>query len=105
MTAKTYEAIVLGGGPAGDVCAIRLGQLGVKTACVEGDELGGVCLNWGCIPSKALISTAHLYEKAASASEIGIVVDQIRLEPNQLQDWKEKIVKKLTGGVRTLLKA
>jgi len=49
-----------------------------------------VCLNWGCIPSKALISTAHLYEKAASASEIGIVVDQIRLEPNQLQDWKEK---------------
>jgi dihydrolipoamide dehydrogenase len=104
-TAKTYEAIVLGGGPAGYVCAIRLGQLGVKTACVEGDELGGVCLNWGCIPSKALISSAHLFEKAASASEIGIVIDHMRIEPNQLQDWKEKIVKKLTGGVRTLLKA
>jgi dihydrolipoamide dehydrogenase len=103
--AKTYDALVLGGGPAGYVCAIRLGQLGVRTACIEEDELGGVCLNWGCIPSKALISTAHLYEKAKSAAEIGIVVDQIRIDPNPMQDWKEKIVKKLTGGVRTLLKA
>ncbi len=103
--AKTYEALVLGGGPAGYVCAIRLGQLGVKTACIEGEELGGVCLNWGCIPSKALISTAHLYEKASSAAEIGILVDGIRLDPNPLQDWKDKIVKKLTGGVATLLKA
>jgi dihydrolipoamide dehydrogenase len=102
---KVYDALVLGGGPAGYVCAIRLGQLGVKTACIEEDELGGVCLNWGCIPSKALISTAHLYEKAKSAAEIGIVVDQIRVDPNPMQDWKEKIVKKLTGGVRTLLKA
>ena len=81
------------------------GSLGVKTACIESDEMGGVCLNWGCIPSKALISAAHLYEKAATASEIGIVVDGIRIDPDQLQDWKEKIVKKLTGGVRTLLKA
>ncbi|HEX3596479.1 MAG TPA: dihydrolipoyl dehydrogenase [Polyangiaceae bacterium] len=105
MAEKTYEALVLGGGPAGYVCAIRLGQLGVKTACIEGEELGGVCLNWGCIPSKALISTAHLYEKAASAAEIGIMVERLRLDPNPLQDWKDKIVKKLTGGVRTLLKA
>ncbi|HEX4341682.1 MAG TPA: dihydrolipoyl dehydrogenase [Polyangiaceae bacterium] len=105
MAEKSYEALVLGGGPAGYVCAIRLGQLGVKTACIEGEELGGVCLNWGCIPSKALISTAHLYEKAASAAEIGIIIEQIRLDPNPLQDWKDRIVKKLTGGVRTLLKA
>jgi dihydrolipoamide dehydrogenase len=105
MAEKTYEALVLGGGPAGYVCAIRLGQLGVKTACIEGDELGGVCLNWGCIPSKALISTAHLYEKASSAAEIGIIIEQLRFDPNPLQDWKDKIVKKLTGGVRTLLKA
>src|SRR5215471_9219991 len=105
MTAKSYEALVLGGGPGGYVCAIRLGQLGVKTACIEGDELGGVCLNWGCIPSKALISAAHLYEKAQSAAEIGISFEQVRVDPNKLQDWKGTIVKKLTSGVRTLLKA
>jgi dihydrolipoamide dehydrogenase len=101
----SYEALVLGGGPAGYVCAIRLGQLGVKTACIEGDELGGVCLNWGCIPSKALISAAHLYEKAQSAAEIGISFEQVRVDQEKLQDWKGTIVKKLTSGVRTLLKA
>jgi dihydrolipoamide dehydrogenase len=105
MASKTYEAIVLGGGPGGYVCAIRLGQLGVKTVCVEAEEYGGVCLNWGCIPSKALISAAHLYEKAGTASEMGIVVDALRVDPNVLQDWKDKIVKRLTGGVRALLKA
>ena len=105
MSTKTYEAIVLGGGPGGYVCAIRLGQLGVKTACVENDELGGVCLNWGCIPSKAIISAAHLYEKVSSGAEIGLVADGIRIDPAVLQDWKGKIVQKLTGGVRTLLKA
>lgn len=105
MASKTYEAIVLGGGPGGYVCAIRLGQLGVKTVCVEAEEYGGVCLNWGCIPSKALISAAHLYEKAATASEMGIVVDALRVDTNVLQDWKDKIVKRLTGGVRALLKA
>jgi dihydrolipoamide dehydrogenase len=103
--AKSYEAIVLGGGPGGYVCAIRLGQLGVKTVCIESEEYGGVCLNWGCIPSKALISASHLYEKAHSGAEIGIVVESIRVDSNALQDWKDKIVKKLTGGVRTLLKA
>ena len=55
----SYDAIVLGGGPGGYVCAIRLAQLGLKTACVEEEEYGGVCLNWGCIPSKALIANAH----------------------------------------------
>lgn len=103
--ARTYEAVVLGGGPGGYVCAIRLGQLGVKTACVEAEELGGVCLNWGCIPSKALISAAHLYEKVSGAAEMGLHAEGIRLDTVELQDWKEKIVKKLTSGVGTLLKA
>jgi dihydrolipoamide dehydrogenase len=102
--AKTYDAIVMGGGPGGYVAAIRLGQLGVKTVCVESEEYGGVCLNWGCIPSKALISAAHLYEKAATGAEMGILVESIKVDSNQLQDWKDKIVKKLTGGVRTLIK-
>jgi dihydrolipoamide dehydrogenase len=102
--AKTYEAIVIGGGPGGYVCGIRLGQLGVKTVCIEAEEYGGVCLNWGCIPSKALISASHVYEKAATGAEMGIVVENIKVDSNALQDWKDKIVKKLTGGVRTLLK-
>ena len=64
MSSTEYDAIVLGGGPGGYVCAIRLAQLGVKTLCVEEEEFGGVCLNWGCIPSKALIANAHFVEKS-----------------------------------------
>lgn len=105
MALKSFDAVVLGGGPGGYVCAIRLGQLGQKVACIEADEYGGVCLNWGCIPSKALISTAHLYAKVASAAEQGVLVDAIRIDSNAMQDWKNGIVKKLTGGVRTLIKA
>jgi pyruvate/2-oxoglutarate dehydrogenase complex dihydrolipoamide dehydrogenase (E3) component len=60
---KTYDAIVIGSGPGGYPCAIRLGQLKQKTLCIEKAEPGGVCLNWGCIPSKALIGAAHFYEK------------------------------------------
>jgi dihydrolipoamide dehydrogenase len=103
--AKTYDAIVIGGGPGGYPCAIRLGQLKQKVICVEMDEWGGVCLNWGCIPSKALIAASHLYEQAKSASSIGIKTTGIEVDANQLQDWKSGIVKKLTGGVRQLLKA
>src|SRR5262245_44816766 len=101
---KTYDAIVIGGGPGGYPCAIRLGQLKQKTLCIEKDQPGGVCLNWGCIPSKALISAAHLYEKAQGSSAMGIKAT-VELDPNAMQDWKEGIVKRLTGGVRTLLRA
>ncbi len=100
-----YEAIVLGGGPGGYVCAIRLAQLGVKTVCVEEEEYGGVCLNWGCIPSKALIANAHFYEKAHTIGAHGITVEKISVDPEKMQDWKDGIVKKLTGGVRGLLKS
>jgi dihydrolipoamide dehydrogenase len=105
MTEHEYEAIVLGGGPAGYPCAIRLGQLGVKAVCVEEEEYGGVCLNWGCIPSKALISNAHFYTKAKHVAPHGLVFGSIGLDVEKMQDWKQGIVKKLTGGVRQLLKA
>lgn len=105
MPEEQFDAIVLGGGPGGYVCAIRMGQLGLKVACVEEDEYGGVCLNWGCIPSKALISNAHFYEKAQSAAEVGIQLGSVGLDVDAMQDWKGGIVKKLTGGVRQLLKA
>ncbi len=101
---ETYDAIVLGGGPGGYVCAIRLAQLGQKVCCIEGEEVGGVCLNWGCIPSKALISNAHLYDKAKSGEEVGLSFGDVRLDVDKMQDWKGGIIKKLTGGVRGLLK-
>ena len=101
---KSYDAIVIGGGPGGYVCAIRLGQLKQKVLCVEKEEVGGVCLNWGCVPSKALISASHTYEKARDGGMMGLVVDNIRVDVPKMQEWKDGIVKKLTGGVRTLLK-
>lgn len=100
-----FEAIVLGGGPGGYVCAIRLAQLGVKTVCIEEEEVGGVCLNWGCIPSKALIANAHFYEKAHTISAHGITVSGVSVDAPRMQEWKDGIVKKLTGGVRGLLKS
>jgi dihydrolipoamide dehydrogenase len=103
--ADQFDAIVLGGGPGGYVCAIRLAQLGVKTACIEEEEYGGVCLNWGCIPSKALIANAHFYSKAQSIAAHGISVSGVEVDAGKMQDWKDGIVKKLTGGVRGLLKA
>jgi dihydrolipoamide dehydrogenase len=100
-----FDVIVLGGGPGGYPCAIRLGQLGQSVACVEEEEYGGVCLNWGCIPSKALISNAHLYHKAHEADEVGLSFGEVKLDVAKMQTWKNGIVKKLTGGVRSLLKA
>ena len=101
---KSYDAVVIGGGPGGYVCGIRLGQLKQKVLVVEKDEVGGVCLNWGCVPSKALIATSHTYEKVKEGANIGLMIDGLRLDVNKLQDWKAGIVKKLTTGVRGLLK-
>src|SRR5262245_11248936 len=99
-----YDAIVLGGGPGGYVCAIRLGQLGQKVLCVEEEEHGGVCLNWGCIPSKALIANAHFVQKSKHIAEHGVMVGPVSVDVPKMQGWKDGIVKKLTGGVRQLLK-
>jgi len=101
---KEYEAIVIGGGPGGYVAAIRLGQLGVKTLCVEREAMGGVCLNWGCIPSKALISAAKLADKVRHAETMGITVKELEVDVAKMQEWKEGIVKKLTSGVSSLVK-
>jgi len=100
-----FDAIVLGGGPGGYVCAIRLGQLGLKVACIEEEEYGGVCLNWGCIPSKALIANAHFVEKAKHIADSGINVSGVSVDVDKMQDWKGGVVKKMTSGVRSLLKA
>jgi dihydrolipoamide dehydrogenase len=105
MTDKSYDAIVVGGGPGGYVAAIRLGQLGQQTLVVEREYMGGVCLNWGCIPSKALISAAGLAEKVRHAEVMGISVSGLTVDITKMQAWKNGIVKKLTSGVSTLVKS
>src|SRR4051794_38293972 len=100
MATKSYDVVVIGAGPAGYPCAIRLGQLKQKVLCVEKADVGGVCLNWGCIPSKALIAAAHTFDKMKHASEIGLMgVTAPSVDAAKMQGWKEGIVKKLTGGV------
>jgi dihydrolipoamide dehydrogenase len=104
MANKTYDAVVIGGGPGGYPCAIRLGQLKQKVVCIEKADLGGVCLNWGCIPSKALIAASHTYEKILHAEAIGIVgAGKPTVDAPKMQEWKNGIVKKLVGGVGMLL--
>lgn len=101
----TYDAIVIGGGPGGYVAAIRAAQLGLKTLCVEREYLGGVCLNWGCIPTKALISTAKLADSVRHAGRMGVIAPEVRVDVPQMQQFKAGVVKQLTGGVASLLKS
>ena len=105
MATKSYDAVVLGAGPGGYVCSIRLGQLKQKVLCIEKEEVGGVCLNWGCVPSKALISASHTYEQMLHSEVMGLSIEgKVNVDVNKMQDWKAGIVKKLTGGVRGLFK-
>jgi dihydrolipoamide dehydrogenase len=98
------DAVVVGAGPGGYVAGIRLGQLKKKALVVEKDKPGGICLNVGCIPSKALINASKLYDKIRHGNEIGIFAENLRVDMGRMQTWKEEVVGKLTGGVRTLLK-
>lgn len=102
---QSTDVVVLGAGVAGYVCAIRLAQLGKKVTVIDRAEVGGVCLNRGCIPSKALIYAGSLYERASHSKEMGIEVTGARLNMPKLIDWKNSVVKKLTNGVTGLLKA
>jgi dihydrolipoamide dehydrogenase len=104
MSYTHYQAIVIGAGPGGYPCAIRLAQLGVKTLCVEKESWGGVCLNVGCIPSKALIAAAKLVDKIQHADVMGIKAKFEGIDVGALVAWKAGIVNKLTSGVGGLLK-
>ncbi|MEY4773251.1 MAG: dihydrolipoyl dehydrogenase [Planctomycetota bacterium] len=98
------NVVVIGAGPAGYVCAIRLAQLGQKVTVVEKEYLGGTCLNVGCIPSKALIAAGVLVNRLAEASAMGITVKGVEVDAKKLVEWKAGIVGKLTGGIGVLLK-
>ncbi len=104
MTEK-FDVTVIGGGPAGYVCAIRLSQLGLKTACVESrGSLGGTCLNIGCIPSKSLLNMSESFHKAKNFSDIGIETGEIKLNLEKMMSNKESSVATLTKGVEFLFK-
>ncbi|MEK5174861.1 dihydrolipoyl dehydrogenase [Heyndrickxia sp. FSL W8-0496] len=98
------DTIVIGAGPGGYVAAIRAAQLGQKVTIVEKGELGGVCLNVGCIPSKALITAGHRYETAKHSDDIGITAENVTVDFSKVQEWKGQVVNKLTSGVAGLLK-
>ncbi|GCD83502.1 dihydrolipoyl dehydrogenase [Parageobacillus thermoglucosidasius] len=98
------ETLVVGAGPGGYVAAIRAAQLGKKVTIVEKGNLGGVCLNVGCIPSKALISASHRYVEAKHSEDIGIKAENVTVDFSKVQQWKASVVKKLTSGVEGLLK-
>ena len=99
------EALVIGAGPGGYVAGIRLGQLKKKAMVVERDKPGGICLNVGCIPSKALINASKYYDKLRHGADIGILADNFRVDMPKMQTWKGEVVSKLTGGVKILLKS
>ncbi len=100
-----FDATVIGGGPAGYVCAIRLAQLGFKTACVEfRSSLGGTCLNVGCIPSKSLLNLSENFQKAKKFSDMGIEIGKLELNLNKMMENKDKAVSSLTKGIEFLFK-
>ena len=107
MEIQHTTLLIIGGGPGGYVAAIRAGQLGIATTLVEGDQLGGTCLNFGCIPSKAMIHAADAYHQAhhfMGDSTLGIHVESASIDIAQTVRWKDGIVARLTGGVGALLK-
>ena len=99
-----YDLVVLGSGPGGYVAAIRAGQLGMKVALVEKDQIGGVCLNWGCIPSKALLRNAEVLRLFQHSEDFGITVDNLKFDFGKAIDRSRNVVQKLTTGINFLLK-
>ena len=100
----TYDVAVIGGGPGGYVAAIRAAQLGLKVVCVEREALGGVCLNWGCIPSKSLIHNAEVLNTINDAESYGITVGEVSADFNVALERSRKVVDRLTRGVAALFK-
>ena len=101
---ENFDVVVIGGGPSGYVAAIRAAQLGQKTALIEKEHLGGICLNWGCIPTKALLKSAELYQKMKHSEEFGITTSNIEFDITKIVGRSREVSSKLVGGIKSLLK-
>ncbi|MDD2943946.1 MAG: FAD-dependent oxidoreductase, partial [bacterium] len=104
MSNISYDCVVIGAGPGGYVAAIRASQLGLKTAVIEKESPGGVCLNWGCIPSKALLKSAEVYTEIKHANNFGITVDSVSFDFPAIMKRSRSVVDRMTKGVQFLLK-
>src|ERR1700760_1274535 len=104
MAENTFDLIVVGGGPGGYVAAIRAAQLGMKTAVIEREHLGGICLNWGCIPTKALLRSAEINHLLNHLDEFGFAADNIRFDLGKIVKRSRAVAKQLASGVGHLLK-
>jgi dihydrolipoyl dehydrogenase len=102
--AEQYDVIVIGSGPAGYVCAIRAAQLGLKTAIVERDRLGGICLNWGCIPTKALLRSSEIWHLMHRLNEFGFSGDNFKFDIAKIVERSRKVAQQLSNGVGFLMK-
>ncbi len=99
----SYDVAIVGGGPGGYACAIRCGQLGLETVLIEEAELGGICLHWGCIPTKSLYVATKLLIQTETADEMGLTVSAPKVDLLRLAAWKDGVVSRLTDGIETLL--
>lgn len=104
MTDKTYDLAVIGSGPGGYVAAIRAAQLGLKTAIIERAHLGGICLNWGCIPTKALLRSSEIYHLLHRLDEFGLSADNINFDLDKIVGRSRKVSEQLSNGVKFLMK-
>src|SRR5947209_17866819 len=104
MPESSHDCVVVGSGPGGYVAAIRAAQLGMKTAVVEKDEIGGRCLNYACIPAKAVLRSADILSEIREAGDYGLTVNDVVIDFAAIQDRRAKVVKTLTGGVAGLFK-
>jgi dihydrolipoamide dehydrogenase len=104
MTDTSFDIVVIGGGPGGYVAAIRAAQLGLKVALVEKQHLGGICLNWGCIPTKALLRSAEVYEHFRHAADFGLVAKDFGFDLKKIVERSRGVAKRLNMGVGHLLK-
>ncbi|MFN9926647.1 MAG: FAD-dependent oxidoreductase, partial [Phenylobacterium sp.] len=102
--ADAFDLVVIGSGPGGYVTAIRASQLGLKTAIVERSELGGICLNWGCIPTKALLKTAEVYETLDHLKDYGLSVQGRAFDFDAVVQRSRKVAAQLNAGVAFLMK-
>ncbi len=104
MPESRYDCIVIGSGPGGYVAAIRAAQLGMKTAVVEKDRVGGRCLNYACIPAKAVLRAADVFTEVNEADTFGIKVESASVDFSGVAAHRDKVIKTLTGGVAGLFK-